>query len=94
MKCRILVEDRALAYLFIDVDDAPPGARIIEVVLGKDVTDIMATGDEDKFVWIAESDDYYVVWAQERFKDHWDRGHQVPNPDVLRNVAEYDALYD
>lgn len=88
MIVRMLVEDRDLAYIFTDVDNAPIGARLVQVHVPHPAS-LKDAENDDKFIWIEEEDDVYRVYHQIPFGDWVDRGHQIPNPVVMGDVTEY-----
>ena len=93
----MLVEDRDMAFIFLDVNDVPEGCiqadfRLADDVMFEDVT------DEDNFLWLMDDNNETTVLTVVR-RDSFDfendpmiERYPIPTPVICLNKAEYDRI--
>lgn len=89
----MLVEDRELAYLFLDPDNAPPEAQPFDLSLAPGVV-FSDIEDDEKVVWLASDTTLRVVpRASVDFdNDPFDKEFPIPSCVLCLGVQDYEAL--
>jgi len=96
MKVKLLVEDRDLAYLFLDTENTEPDAQPVDLkVDGVNLSDFE---NEDAVVWLMSADGgKLTVVSHERFLSFVvtdETGYPIPSPVIVFDSAEYRRLRD
>ena len=96
MKVKLLTEDRDLAYLFMDTENAEPDAATVDLkIKGVNFSSIE---DEDNVLWLMSSDSQRLTVVPREdfdFDNVTDEtGYPIPSPVIVFDSAEYKRLRD